>query len=329
MVQIPISHYKDEPLPTEDVVNQELEKEAEATVQTTTPELKVLPVKKQEKKPTKTSNIVNAVRQKMAMNTTVVELPSVGKTVEFKDIDGGLQKELSRVSIGNEGRPDSMYCAMVDMINKLAIDKTFNIRDYSEFERIAIILNLQQINKINPEIKFKCSKCGKENSYHLDTQKMLRDFNKAYREDAKIEIETRNRKYCFVVGWSNVYKIEDFFKNYYKKYDNSSKTVQNTMNSLSQIEYITMFVKKVTVTELSDPDDSITANLDELTYPERVQILDSLPQFVLFDEESGALSKIIENFINPMNDCFKYHDCSFCGAEQSGAMANLTDFMGY
>lgn len=328
----PITHYKDEPVDqsTQDMVNQELEKEAAARAEAEkTPELKVLPVKKQEKKPTNASNIVNAFRQKMATSTVPIDLPAAGKTLEFKEISAKEQKELSKVALENESRADIMYCAMLSMINKLCTEPGFDIRDYTEFERIAVTLNLQQMNKINPEIKYTCSKCGKENSYRLDTVALLKKFNKAYKPDRDFEVECGTRKYVFTTGWANVRIIEDFFKNYYRKYDNSSKKIQQSINNLSQIEYVTMFLKKVTVTEVSDPDDTIAANLEELTYPERVQIIDCLPQNVVFDDETGIIGKVIEHFVNPMNDCFKYHDCSFCGAEQDGAMANVTDFMGY
>lgn len=332
-MQPPITHYKDEDpnQATQDLVNQEIEKEAATAkaVNEATTELKVLPVKKAEKKPTNASNIVNAFRQKMANNTISVELPSVGRTIEFKEISAKEQKEMSRIAMENESRADIMYGSTVSLINKLVATKDFDIRDCTEFERIAITLNLQQMNKMNPEIKFTCSNCGKENSYRLDTLKLLRNFNKTYKPDKTFEMEVGNRKFIFVTGWSSVRNVEDFFKNYYKKYDNSSKKTKDSMNNLSQIEYITMFIKKITVEDADDKEDTLTANLEELTYPERVQIIDCLPQNVVFDDEVGVINKVIESFVTPMNSVFKYNDCAFCGAEQSGTMANVTDFMGY
>ena len=331
-MQPPITHYKDEPVDqaTVDLVNQEIDKEAEAKKQQEAEkpvELKVLPVKKSEKK-TNASNIVNAFRQKMATSSTPIELPSIGKTVEFREISTAEQKEMSKVAMESESRADIMYCSMLSLINKLAVEKGFEIRDYTEFERISVTLNLQQMNKISPEIKFTCQSCGKENSYKLDTPKLLRNFAKTYKPDETFEVENGGRKFTFVTGWANVRNVEGFFKDYYRKYDNSGKKVKESMDNLSQIEYITMFVKKITVAELSDPDDSMTANLEELTYPERVQIIDCLPQSVLFDDDIGVINKIIHTFVEPMNQVFKYHDCAFCGAEQDGQVANLTDFLG-
>ena len=335
----PITHYKDEPVDkaTQDLVNQEIEREASSSYSPSIQnepekpvELRVLPVKKQEKKkPTNASNIVNAFRQKMASSSTPIELPSAGKTVHFKEISTAEQKELARLSMESESRADIMFCAMVAMINKLATEPGFDIRDYTEFERIFIILNLQQLNKINPEIKFTCSNCGKENSYKLDTAKILRNFAKTYKPDDTFVLDSGSRKFTFVAGWPNVRDVEEFFKNYYRKYDNLGKKIKDTMNNMSQIEYVTMFIKKVTVSETSDPDDMMVVNLEELTYPERVQIIDCLPQGILFDEDSGVVTKLIETFVNPINDVFKYNDCAFCGAEQTGAVANVTDFLGY
>ena len=329
-MQPPITHYKDEPVDnnntsTADIVNKEMDKAAAAMVEPEKQELKVLPVETPVKKPTNASNIVNAFRQKMANSATPIEIPSIGKTIEFKEISTSEQKELSKIALQSNSRADIMYCAMNNLINKLAVGKGFDIKDYTEFERILVTLNLQQMNKMNPEIKFTCSKCGRENSYVLDTAKMLRNFAKTYRPDQTFEVESSGRKFTFITGFPKVVSVEDFFKSYYKKYDNSGKAIKESMDNLSQVEYITMFIKSVTA---SDADDSITANLEELTYNERVQIIDSLPQSILFDDNTGVISRVIKAFVDPMNEVFKYHDCAFCGAAQDGQVANLTDFLG-
>lgn len=324
-IQPPITHYKDEEPSTNDLISQEIDKEVESAK---TPELKVIPVVKNDTKQSNVSNIVNVFRQKMSTNTMPIDLPSVGKTVEFKEIDTKEQKELSKIALENDSRADIMYCSMLGLINRLACEKNFDIRDYTEFERIAVTLNLQQMNKMNPEIKFTCPKCNKENSYKLDTNAMLRKFNKTYKPDIAFEVESGNRKFTFVTGWANVRNVEDFFKHYYKKYDNSSKSGKETMNNLSQIEYITMFIKSVTLESLSDPDDKVTADLTQLKYYDRAQIIDCLPQSIVFDDNTGIVSKVIETYVTPMNKVFQYNDCSFCGAEQEGQMANITDFIG-
>ena len=327
-MQPPITHYKDESADTEtaDIVNKEMEAEAQAAKPA--PELKVLPVEKPAKKPTNAANIVNAFRQKMANSATPIEMPSIGKTVEFKEISTSEQKELSKIALQSNSRADIMYCAMLNLINKLAVEKGFDIKDYTEFERILVTLNLQQMNKLNPEIKYTCSKCGRENAYTLDTPKMLRNFAKTYKADKTIEVEAGSRKFTFVTGWPKVSSVEDFFKSYYKKYDNSGKAIKESLDNLSQVEYITMFVKSVTVAEVSDPEDKLTANLEDMTYNERVQIIDSMPQSILFDDNTGIVSKVIAEFVEPMNEVFKYRDCAFCGAAQDGQVANLTDFLG-
>lgn len=326
----PITHYKDE-VPednTQDILNQELDKEVEKNSTNTgeSIQLKVLPVTKTQKK--NPSNIVAAFRQKMSLNTTTVDLPSIGKSIEFKDIDTKEQKDLSKIAMENKSRADILYCTMLGMINRLCCEKGFEIRDYTEFERIAVTLNLQQMNKVGTEIKFTCPKCNKENVYKLDSAKLIRKFNKTYHTDIDFDVESNGKKYMFTIGWASVSKVEEFFKNYYKKYDGSSKATKEMMDNLSQIEYITMFIKKVSLADVSDPDDVIVADLNELPYGDRVQIIDALPQHIVFDENTGVVSKIIENFIKPLNDCFKYNDCVYCGAEQDGAMASVTDFMG-
>ena len=218
---------------------------------------------------------------------------------------------------------------MLNLINKLVVDKKdFDIRNFTEFERIQVTLNLQQMNKMNPEIKYTCPKCGRENAYTLDTAKMLREFAKTYRVDKAFEIESGIRKFTFTTGWPKVASVEDFFKNYYRKYDNSGKAIKESMDNLSQIEYITMFVKSVTVSDVNDPEDSMTADVEDMTYGERVQIVDCLPQSVMFDDTTGVVSKIIAEYVEPMNKVFKHHDCAYCGAEQDGQVANLTDFLG-
>ncbi len=311
---------------TKNLVNEELNKEV-SSARPSEP-LKTIPVEKTKKKPTSASNIVNAFRQKMANATTPIEMQSIGKTVEFREISTSEQKEMSKIAMQSNSRSDLMYCAMLNLINKLATEKGFDIRNYTEFERILVTLNLQQMNKLNPEIKYTCPKCGRENAYTLDTAKMLREFSKTYRPDKAFEIESGIRKFTFTTGWPKVASVEDFFKNYYRKYDNSGKAIKESMDNLSQIEYITMFVKSVTVSDVDDPEDSMTADVEDMTYGERVQIVDCLPQSVMFDDSTGVVSKIIAEYVEPMNKVFKHRDCAYCGAEQEGQVANLTDFLG-
>ena len=150
-MQPPITHYKDEPVDqtAAELVSKEIDAEAEQ-VKPAAP-LKVLPVEKPVKKQTNASNIVNAFRQKMATASTPIELPSIGKTIEFKEISTSEQKELSKIALQSNSRSDIMYCAMLSLINKLVVDKGFDIKDYTEFERILVTLNLQQMNKLNPK----------------------------------------------------------------------------------------------------------------------------------------------------------------------------------
>ena len=94
-MQPPITHYKDEPVDntsTADIVNKEMDKAAAAVAEPEKQELKVLPVETPVKKPTNASNIVNAFRQKMANSATPIEIPSIGKTIEFKEISTSEQK---------------------------------------------------------------------------------------------------------------------------------------------------------------------------------------------------------------------------------------------
>ena len=97
-MQPPITHYKDEPVDntsTADIVNKEMDKAAAAMVEPEKQELKVLPVETPVKKPTNASNIVNAFRQKMANATMPIDMPSIGRTVEFREISTSEQKEIS------------------------------------------------------------------------------------------------------------------------------------------------------------------------------------------------------------------------------------------
>ena len=309
------------------IVDAEIEKEM--ANQSAKKELKVLPVQKTDAKGKQSSSsIVNAFKQKMSLNTTSVELPSIGKTLEFKDIDSDVQTYLSQVALECNSRTDIMYSTMASTMNNLSLDKTFNIRNHTEFERISILLNLQQGSKFNPEIRYVCPKCGKENVYHLDSRALMKKFAKSYRGDCEYEIELGSRKYKFVLGWPSVAYIEDFYKHHYRGYDEKSENGQKAINELAQVQYLVKFVKSITVSEMSDPDDSVTANLEDIVYEDKMAVIGSLPQYLISDENDGIISKVIDIFVKPMNDSFKYENCAFCGAEQEGAMANLTDFMG-
>ena len=74
-----------------------------------------------------------------------------------------------------------------------------------------------------------------------------------------------------------------------------------------------MFIRKIELF-LPGQSEGVSLNLDDYTYDERTDLIDSLPQNLVFDDKEGVVSKVIADFTDPLNKAFRYENCQYCGA---------------
>lgn len=263
-------------------------------------------------------------KQALGAGLFPIKLFSTDEEVMMRELTVTDQKTLSKTALVNGSRRDVLYNAQCALVNSCVKKEGFDVNEYTEFDRIALLARLYQQNYFNNDIHYTCSKCGKENVYKLDFGKILNKLDDAWSDDKVYVINAGDKEFHFTVGWPKVKTISDFYAKYYRTYAASNEKVQNTIDQLSNVEYLVMFIKGI---ELHTPGmEAVSIDLNGLSYSDRTDLIDSLPQGLVFDDDKGVISKIIADFTDPLNKAFQYEKCMYCGAETEEGIGSIADF---
>lgn len=270
------------------------------------------------------SAALSKFKQALGAGLFPIRLFSTDEEVMMRELTVTDQKTLSKTALVNGSRRDVIFNAQCALVNSCVKKEGFDINEYTEFDRIAILARLYQQNYFNNDIHYTCPKCGKENVYRLDFGKILDKLHDAWSDDKVYVINAADKEFHFTVGWPMVRTISDFYAKYYKTYSASNEKVQSTIDQLSNVEYLVMFIKGI---ELYAPGmEALSIDLDGLSYADRTDLIDSLPQGLVFDDDKGVINKVIADFTDPLNKAFQYEKCQFCGAETEEGIGSIADF---
>ena len=266
------------------------------------------------------SELLTALQNDFATAVTKVYINSIGKEYAFREITVQEQKSLTRIMSANENRKDIIYDAQCAMINKAALDKSFDVYKLSEFDRLKLLISLYQENMFQNEVKFTCEECGAENQYKVDFSNTIYKMDQYKLEDKNFKYENKNFKYEFTLSYPSVKLVSKFHASYCQRHGNAATKKQRKANDvMTNLEYINLFISKVNI--LNKSTNSVR-NIDFSQYKvsDIEDILEIFPQDVLY-AENGVLKYIVNEYIKKVNDTFDKHECWKCHTihEKEGA----------
>lgn len=264
-----------------------------------------------------------ALLSDFATGVTKVYVNSLGKEIAFKEISVIQQKNLSRIMIGNEQRKDIIYDAQCGAINEACLADGFNIYDLTEFDRLKLLIVLYQSNMFSTDVKFTCKECGTENTYKPNFENVLYKLDQIDLTPTKFHYENKNFVYDFTVAYPSVKLVSSFHKHYFAKHKITSKKDIKVNDSMSNIEYIDLFIQKI---DLTIKSTGTTKNIDFSQYKasEVEEILQVFPQDVLYSDQ-GVLTYISNEYLKKLNDAFEKHQCIRCGTIQEDDQTNQVE----
>ena len=271
------------------------------------------------------NNAIAMFKQAVGAGYIPIQLYSSGEEVMMRELTVTDQKTLSKTALINSNRRDIMYNAQNSLINSCIKTDGFDIRNFTEFDRIVLLLHLYEQNYFTNDIHYTCPKCGKENVYKMDFSKVLARVKDSWRPDKSYVMNHGGKEFHFTLGWPRVDIISNFYSSYYKQYQKANEKTQTTIDQLSNVEYLVMFIREIELF-LAGQNEGVSLNLDDYTYDERTDLIDSLPQNLVFDDKMGVVSKVISDFTDPLNKAFRYENCAFCGAETEEGIGSIADF---
>ena len=88
------------------------------------------------------------------------------------------------------------------------------------------------------------------------------------------------------------------------------------------------FVKKIKMINSISGDEELDIDLTSIPWQDRVDLINSLPSILVFDNDDGLFSKITGYFINRLENCFQYETCPQCHKETYNGISQSSHFYG-
>lgn len=208
--------------------------------------------------PLKDSNaIFNAFKKEFSTAVHAIKVNTLGKEVKFRDVTVNEQKTLSKTSIENESRKDIIYDTQCQLVNTLCLENGFDIYSLTEFDRIKILMMIYQSNYMKNEITYKCEKCGKENVFKPDFQKLIDKLDNFDLSDDVFTAEDSRKIFKFTINYPLVRSVSNFYRDYMKKYVGKSNLEKQVLDNLGNIEYVNLFIKRIEMIDKKNPNDRV------------------------------------------------------------------------
>jgi uncharacterized protein YqkB len=269
-----------------------------------------------------TNDIMQALQQEFATTVNKIYIHSLDREVGFREVRVAEQKTITKILVENEGKEDVIYASMLALIKTLCLEAdTIDFDKLTELDRIKIMIELYQNNFFQSNMTYECNECQTENEFELNFEKIVENLNQLKFDDITINIDDKHRNYTFVINFPTTKRMADFLK---ATAQSKRLTATAKMMRIDNTDIFDLFIKKFTVENKAEDGKVITVECEQLRIRELEEILQVLPQTILYSAD-GVLGRIQEELFNKVDSLFDKPICSNCGAKQKETVG-LTDF---
>lgn len=275
--------------------------------------------------------LLDLFKHEFASTVIPVFIKSLNKVVEFREISVSEQKALTKTQIENQYKPATIYRAFNSLIESVLLTKHIDIQQFTEADRYCILFNLYQTAFLDKPQDFECKHCGTKFSSSVDSKVVNENFAALDINDKVYTLCDASRYYIFTCNYPTVRRLTatlDVFqrKNMATK-SNDDNVNHDVISMMESVDYINAFIKSLTVERLDKSTPAITANFEAMTAENVLDTLAIMPQHIMLSEDKGISSKILSEFINPINTVFAKRTCPTCNEEFEGQIGSVPDFL--
>lgn len=260
-------------------------------------------------------------------NRIPIVVPSSGRSILLRETTVLELKSICKTIIDNVGRRqmDVIYDSITDYLQAMILTDDVDVLQFTEFDRLFCMMIFFQMSFYTDPIQYKCPHCGVDINYRYDMSGYLSKMQDAYVEDQEVTIDYKSKKFHFNIGWPNVKTMSNMTNHFYQELGPVTDEMEQTQYG---INFVLSFIKSVNVSNKYDETDSMTVDLFELSWQDRLDIINSLPSMVVFDANTGILNKIIGYFINRLENCFSSEMCPQCHKDTYYGVSQSSHFWG-
>lgn len=278
------------------------------------------------------TDIVSLFKNEFSSTVIPVYIKSLDKVLEFREISVSEQKALTKTQIENQNKPATIYRAFNSLIDSALLTKKIDINTLTEADRYAILFNLYQTAFLDKSQEFTCNHCNNKFTTTIDAKTINNNFANLSIVDKVYVIEDSTRRYTFICNYPTVKRVSETLSVFQRKYMSNSK--DDSINTdviamMESVDYINAFIKSITIERLDKSKDPITADFEssDMTADNILTTLAIMPQHIMLAEDKGVTTKILTDFIAPINSVFVKQKCPICQEEFEGQIGSISDFL--
>ena len=119
--------------------------------------------------------------------------------------------------------------------------------------------------------------------------------------------------------------VGEFHKANVGKYRNANSQMVKSLDNISNIDYINLFIKQIDLKSKSNSAEKVIV-MSDYKVRDIEDIMSVFPQDVLYSED-GVLQYIANNYIKKINDTFEEHFCCSCGEKYENDINSAESFL--
>lgn len=278
-----------------------------------------------------TDNIVDLFKNEFASTIIPVYIKSLDKVLDFREITVSEQKSLTKTQIENQTKPATVYRAFSRLIESALLTKNVDVYALTEADRYAILFNLYQTAFLDKPQSYKCSQCNSEFNISPDASAINKNFASLDTNDKVYTLQDSARYYIFTCNYPTIKRVTDTLDVFQRKYMSNRHNINDAdaelLAIMESVDYVNSFIKSLTIDRLDKSKEPIVANFENMSADHVADTLALLPQHVMLAEDKGITSKLLTDFIAPINDVFSKQKCPTCNIEFQGQMGSISDFL--
>jgi hypothetical protein len=249
------------------------------------------------------NNIQKALQEKYSTNVTSILIPSRKKTYDFRSINVGEQKTITKIMLDADGDQYIIYQAFIGLIQATCLSDDLNIKTITELDRIKILVELYNGNFFNSDITIKCKSCEVVNDVKIDYSKIVKNLEEV---DIDPKFETVDGV-KFKIEFPTVVRMGKYYKTLTGK-----KVVMSDMYDI--------YDQFISVIEFGED----TVDLNKLDVNDVKELLSIFPQEILYGD-GGIVELISTNMFNVLENLTDEYSCSNCKEVLTGGVS-IEDF---
>jgi hypothetical protein len=249
------------------------------------------------------TNIQKALQEKYSTNISSILIPSRKRTYDFRSINVGEQKTLTKIMLDADGDQYVIYQAFLGLIQATCLDDDLDIKTLTELDRIKILIELYNGNFFDSDIDVKCQSCEATSNIKIDYASIIKKLE-------SIDLTPKNETIDgvkFTIAYPNVVRMGKYYKTLSGKKTSMSDMYDIYDQFISVIEFNGEVVK-----------------LDELDVRDVGELLCIFPQEILYGDD-GIVDSISTKMFNVLDNLTEEYKCSSCGDTLTGGVS-IQDF---